>query len=316
MASAAGYVGAHVAHPGRPLGDAYDAAMQELVFDALGMSETTFSMAEALAANHASGHGEDCDGKVQEIRTDVAEAIAPIRPAGGAWSTPHDMILYVQSELTQGVLADGRRLVSAENLLARRLRGAPIGEDIWYGMGLIEDASLGVSIISHSGDLPGYFSNFYAIPSAQVGAVILTNASSGGLMLQPFLRRLMEVLYDGRPEAEGDIAAVAEQAGTARAQARERMTIPAAEADVSGLAAAYANADLGPLTVGRAGGVVRFRTHGWTSEVASHRNDDGTVSLITIDPAVGGFSFLVGANGGKSTLTIRDGQHVYIFTAA
>jgi hypothetical protein len=145
--------------------------------------------------------------------------------------------------------------------------------------------------------------------------VVLTNSSAGGLMLRPFLRRLMEVLYDGRPEAAENLAALAQQAETQRAAERARLTIPAAAVDVAGLANAYANPDLGPLTVERAGGAVRFRTLAWTSDVASRHNDDGTVSLITIDPSIGAFGFDVGATDGKPTLTTRDGQHVYEFVA-
>ena len=311
MAAAAGYVGAHVAHPDRGLGEAFDAAMQELVFDPLAMRDTTFSMSEAIAGNHASPHGKDVDGKVQVIRYDVANTITPVRPAGAAWSSPHDMILYVQNELAEGALPDGRRLVSPENLLARRIRGAPMGEDQWYGMGLSEDATWGVSVIGHGGGLPGYLSDWFAIPSAQVGAVVLTNSSSGGLMLRPFLRCLLEVLYDGRPEAAESLWVVAEQAEAQRAAERQRLTIPAAAADVADLASAYENPDLGPLTVERTGSAVQFRTRAWTSEVASRRNDDGTVSLITVDPSILGFGFVVGASHGKPTLTTRDGQHVY-----
>jgi hypothetical protein len=182
-------------------------------------------------------------------------------------------------------------------------------------MGLSEDATWGVSVIGHGGGLPGYLSDWFAIPSAQVGAVVLTNSSSGGLLLRPFLRRLMEILYDGRPEAAESLSAVAEQAETQRAVERAQWTIPAADAVVSGLASAYANSDLGPLGVERAGNSVRFRTRAWTSEVASRRNDDGTISLITIDPSIGGFGFVVGASNGRPTLTARDGQHVYEFVA-
>jgi hypothetical protein len=85
MASAAGYIGAHIVHPERELGAAYDAAMQEKVFDPLGMRDTTFSMARALAAaNHASPHGRDVDGKLQLASLDIAYAVVPFRPQGGA----------------------------------------------------------------------------------------------------------------------------------------------------------------------------------------------------------------------------------------
>ncbi len=315
MAAAAGFVGAHVAQPGRELGAAFDAAMQEMVFAPLGMHDTTFSSEVALAGDHASPHGKDPDGKLQVLGMDINNAVAPFRPAGGAWSSPHDMILYVQNELAEGVLANGRRFVTAESLLARRVRGAPIGEDHWYGMGLMEDATWGVSVIHHGGDLAGYHSDIFAIPSAQVGAVILTNADNGAFMRRPFMRRLLEILYDGRPEAADDISAAAAQIEAHRTVARKRLTIPAAAADVVALAPAYANADLGKLTVERAGGSVRLRTQAWVSDVATRHNDDGTVSLVTIDPQTLGLEFVIGAHDGKPTLTTRDGQHVYEFAA-
>jgi len=52
----------------------------------------------------------------------------------------------------------------------------------------------------------------------------------------------------------------------------------------------------------------------WKSTVASRKNDDGSISFITIDPSVSGFEFVVGEKSGKKTLTIRDGQHEYMFT--
>jgi CubicO group peptidase (beta-lactamase class C family) len=315
MAAAAGYVAGHLAYPDRELGEAFDAAMQELVFDPLAMIETTFSTADALEGNHASPHGMDPDGRLRVLGMAINNAVMPFRPAGGAWSTPHDMILYVQNELAEGVLPDGRRLMAPENLLARRIRGAPVGEDQWYGMGLMEDATWGVSVIHHGGDLPGYHSDIIVIPAAQVGAVILTNADSGASLRRPFLRRLLELLYDGRPEAAGDVSAAASQIEAQRIAEREKLVIPAAPADVSGLAPAYTNPDLGALAIEREGGVVRVRTPAWTSEVASRRNDDGTVSLVTIDPAVLGLGFVVGAREGRPTLTIRDAQHVYEFAA-
>jgi CubicO group peptidase (beta-lactamase class C family) len=315
MASAAGYIGAHVVYPGREVGEAFDAAMQEMIFEPLSMHDTTFSTQTALAGDHASPHGKDPDGRLRVLGMDINNATAPGRPAGGAWSSPHDMVLYVQNELAEGVLPNGERFIGSESLLARRVRGAPVGEDQWYGMGLMEDATWGVSVIHHGGDLPGYHSDIFAIPSAQVGAVILTNADAGVFMRGPFMRRLLELLYDGEPQAVEDIRAAADQIEAQRAAERTRLIIPAAQADVSGLAATYANANLGALAIVRAGDVVRIRTAAWTSEVASRRNDDGTVSLVTVDPQIAGLAFVVGDGEGGPTLTTRDGQHVYEFVA-
>src|SRR5438552_4868146 len=63
MASAAGYVGAHLYYPDRELGAAYDEAMEKMIFIPLGMTSTTFDMARAQKGNHASPHGDNVDGK-------------------------------------------------------------------------------------------------------------------------------------------------------------------------------------------------------------------------------------------------------------
>jgi CubicO group peptidase (beta-lactamase class C family) len=268
-------------------------------------------MDKALAADHASPHGDDFDGKLHVIGMDISRAVAPFRPAGGAWSSPHDMILYVRNELTEGMLPDGKRLVSSQNLLARRARGVATGEDQWYGMGLWEDATWGVSVIHHGGDLPGYHSDIFAIPSAQVGAVILTNADNGAAMRRAFMRRMLELMYDGRPEAAGDVTSVAQRIEAGRAAERKRLVIPAASTDTAGLASAYASPDLGKVAIEKSGGAVSLRAAAWSSEVASRHNDDGTVSLMTSDPQIMGMEFVIGTKGGKRTLTTRDGQHVY-----
>ena len=80
-----------------------------------------------------------------------------------------------------------------------------VSDNIWYGMGLMDDRRWGVSVIHHGGDLIGFHSDMIQFSSAQVGAVILTNADLGGDLRDSFSRRLVEVLYDGKPEAADDL---------------------------------------------------------------------------------------------------------------
>jgi hypothetical protein len=47
----------------------------------------------------------------------------------------------------------------------------------------------------------GYKSNMIFLPEHGVGAVILTNSDSGGYLGGLFGRRLLGVLFDGKPEA-------------------------------------------------------------------------------------------------------------------
>jgi CubicO group peptidase (beta-lactamase class C family) len=314
MATAAGYIGAHVLYPNVEMGAAYDRAMQEKVFDPLGMKSTTFDYARALRGDHATPHGDDVDGKPSVASMALNYSIVPARPAGGVWTSAADLIRYVQLELARGNLPDGTRLVSAENLLARRAPQIAVGEDTTYGMGLEVDRKWGVPVVSHGGSMAGFKSNLYFLPDSGIGAVLLTNSDNGGMLLGPFERRLLEVVFDGKPEAAGDVATQAGRHKAQMAKDRERLVVPAAPDLASGLAKHYSSKELGDLSVLTDGGTTTFDLGEWKSAVASRKNDDGTVSFITIDPTfVGSFEFVVGDRAGKRVLIIRDGQHEYTF---
>ena len=316
MAAAAGYIGAHLVYPNKELGAAYDEAMQEKIFDPLGMKSTTFDYARALAGNHATPHGDDVDGKPSVAAMAINYSIIPARPAGAVWTSSHDLIRYVQDELALGKLPDGKQLVSAENLLTRRAPQVLLGEDSSYGMGLIVDRKYGISVVSHGGSMSGFKSDLYFLPDSGIGAVMLTNSDTGGMLTGPFGRRLLEVVFDGKPEAAGDVAAHAATYKAALAKERERLVVPAAPALASGLAKQYSSKELGELAVLTQGGVTTFDLGEWKSSVASRKNDDGSISFITIDPGTDGFEFVVGERGGKRVLVIRDGQHEYVFWEA
>jgi CubicO group peptidase (beta-lactamase class C family) len=313
MAAAAGFIGGHIASPKRELGAAYDAAMQKEIFRPLGMRSSTFDMRRALRGNHASPHGEDIDGKLVVGSNALNYSIAPLRPAGGVWTSPHDFIRYVQLELARGKLPSGRTLVSEENLFARRVPQVPIGEDQTYGMGLAVDKTYGVTVVHHGGDLPGFHSDFFALPDQGVGVVLLTNSDTGALMRRAFMRRLLEVLFDGKPEAADDVASQAARHKAEAAKLRERLVVPADAAVTATLAQRYASPELGGLTVLRRGAATVFDFGEWRSAMASRKNDDGTVSFFTIDPNKQGFEFVVAERQGKRALIIRDGQHEYAF---
>ena len=311
MATAAGYIGGHIVHPDMEIGAAYDAAMQSMIFDPLGMNETTFDYARALSGDHASPHAYNIDGKPAMASMDLNYTIVPYRPAGGAWSSSHDVIKYVGDELARGVLPNGKRFVSEKNLIERRKPNVPVAEDAFYGMGLMTDSTWGVTVVHHGGSLGGYKSDWIAIPDAQAGAVFLSNSDTGQLMLRPFMRRVLEILYDGKPEAADDVAAQAVRIKAEIAEQRTHLVVPAAPDIAKGLAAHYTNSELGFINVGHDKDGVLFDFGSWTSHVATRKNEDGTISMFTIDPSLDGFEFVIGSKAGKRTLTVRDGQHEY-----
>jgi CubicO group peptidase (beta-lactamase class C family) len=312
MAAAAGYTGAHVLYPQMEVGSAYNRAMQSYVFGPLGMNATTFDFARALATNHGTAHAPDVDGKPAKALMAVNYAVVPLRPAGAAWSSVRDMLKYVSMELAQGKLPDGMTYISSGPLLERRAPQVAMSKDESYGMGLMLDTTYRVPVIHHGGDMIGYHSDMMWLPEQNVGAVILTNSDPGWLLRNRFRRKLLEVLFDGRPEADALLKADGQSFFSALAADRKLLTIPADAGESAKLARHYANASLGEIAVSTSGRSTVFDFGEWKSEVASRKNPDGTVSFITIVPGMIGSEFVVGA-GPKRTLITRDAQHEYVF---
>jgi CubicO group peptidase (beta-lactamase class C family) len=312
MAGAAGFTAGHVLFPDLELGEAYDRAMQKEVFDPLGMKATTFDYARALSGDHAQPHAPNIDGKPSPAVMEVNYAIIPLRPAGAAWSSVRDMLAYVNMELSEGKLPDGSRYIPAEPLLERRKPQVSIGKNQTYGMGLEVDTTYGIPVVHHGGDLVGFHSDMMWLPQQQIGAVILTNGDPGWILRTQFRRKLLEVLFDGRPEADTQVDSGAKTFYAQLAAERKLVTVPAEDAPSKALAPLYSNPALGEIAVTHPGGTTVFDFGEWKSDVASRQNPDKTVSFLTTAPGVQGFEFVVGA-GPKRTLVIRDSQHEYVF---
>ena len=302
MASGAGYVAGYLYNPKLELGAAYDEAMRKKIFEPLEMKSTTFDYARALKGNHASPHAYDVNGKQMVASMDLNYSVQPHRPAGGVWTSAHDLIRYVQLELAKGKLPNGKVLVSETNLLARRKPYVKLGAYGSYGMGLQVENRWGTPVVYHGGSMIGFKSDIMFLPEHGVGAIILTNADTGGLMLGSFRRRFLEVLFDGKPEAAEDLAKAAENFKAVQAKFRERLVVPA-DAEAAGrLAARYTSAELGELAVRRQGSSTIFDLGEWRSSVASRKNDDGTISFMTIDPGGAGFEFVETKRNDKRAL--------------
>lgn len=319
MAAAAGYVGGHLVHPELNLDAAFYRSMDEKIFGPLGMTATTFDFDRAMKTDWARPHGDMITGAPTPILAEGMKlnyAFTRYAGAGGAWSTANDLIKYVRFELNEGRTDDGRQYVTAKNLLQRRVPNVPVGEDRTYGMGLQTDSDYGVDVVHHGGSLAGYKSDIMLIPAANIGAVILTNSENGGALLRPFMRRLLELLYDGKPEAAADVAAAGIRLKAEIAKEAERVSVTPDPAAVAALAPVYTNADLGTLKVTKVGTGVRFDFRSLGSPMGTRKNDDGTLSFIALDPTLLGFPLVVGTEGGRKALIARDSQHEFKFVAA
>jgi CubicO group peptidase (beta-lactamase class C family) len=316
MASAAGYLAAHIIYPKMELGAAYDRAMQERIFTPLGMTSTTLSTPRAIRGNWARPYDSDLYGRIALVDMKFNDTVVPYRPAGGAWSSAHDMALYVMNELNKGKLPNGRQMMAPGNLLARRVHNVPVGEKKWYGMGLQDDQRDGVSVISHGGSMFGYKSNWFALPEAGVGLVVLTNSENGYTLANQMERRLLEILYEGKPESAENVASAASRSAAELAKFRSELTLPVTAPEATALVGDYANPALGPLVVRYDGGKLTMQATSIWSEAALKKNKDGTTSLVSISPGIGGLDLLMTQREGRRALVLNDGQHEYAFVEA
>ena len=313
LPAAAGFIAGSVAEPGKEPGAAYDDAMQKKVLDPLGMTRSTFDFAKAMQGNYARPHAEDVDGNLVVSPMTYTQSYGARRPAGGLWTTAHDLSQYVVMELADGLLPNGQRLVSKENLLQRRVPNAVVSEDVHYGMGLVIDKHWGVTVVNHSGGRPGYENYMMWLPEYGIGAVILTNSDNGGWLMSPFARKLMEQVFDAKPEADRQLQAAAKRNDIDVRSLRQSLQIPADSLASNHLAARYHNNALGDLVVSRSGKNLDFRFDEWHSVVGSRANGDGSTTFITLGQDMSDTEFLAGEQHGKRTLTLRDGQREYVF---
>lgn len=319
LAASAGYVAADLAMPGVQRGAHFEHAMRAELLGPLGMEDSTFDFAAAEAGDHAHPHGVDSSSKTTVADPAINRTVAALCPAGGLWTSARDLIRFVQLELSQGRLPNGDRLVSKRNLLRRRKGRMLFGEDSRYGMGLIESRRCGVRVINHGGSMFGYKSDFVFLPRHGVGAVLLTNSDTGLHLLAPFIRRLLELLFDGRPEAEGDLEANALRhfARLESERALWETPTPGILQDLLpwGSGSRFVNSALGTLSASLEGAQLVFDFGGWKSVVLPRRAyPDGTRSWVTVSPGRRGFEFELGTEGGTPSLTLRDAQHEYVYS--
>jgi hypothetical protein len=178
-------------------------------------------------------------------------------------------------------------------------------------MGLIVEREAGVTIIHHGGSTPGGMSDIFVLPEVNLGAVLLTNSDSGMFLLQPFKRRLIELLYGAAPMAADELSA-----GRARIDAELSHFMAVTEVPPVGrLPAHYLSDELGDLWIEGEGESLTFRFASIACPMRVRREPDGSLTYVTAHPVLRGFAFAAREGESGQVLTIREGQHEYVFRA-
>lgn len=312
MVAAGGYVAAHAAYPRWKLGKAYSRAMQTRLFTPAGMRRTTFDFRRVRRLDHAQPHSATLEMKPVPISLAFEDGVRSVGPAGAAWSNVADMARFILVELGRGKVPGGRRVVSAKNLQKRWKGQIKISSKAHYGLALVVNHSRGVRILGHGGGTLGFSSNQMYLPDHGVGMILLSNRSGAGGFTGLVTRRLLELVFDGKPEAAKKLAYHVKHLATSLAKAKKRMNFKPGAKWVKRFTGIYHHAALGTVKVlwKRGGGV--FDAGEWQAPVASSTERDGVEKLV-IGPPLTGLSFLPGKKGTLRTLTLHTGQQKYVF---
>ncbi len=154
------------------LGKPFEKIIQELIFDPVGMHDSTFEqvLPEALEARAARGHR--LTGEVMLRGWYVNPELA----AAGLWTTPSDLARLV-SEVARSKSGSSNRILSRE--MTRRMLTQHREE---MGLGFVIRPGSENGFFAHSGGNQGYRCHFEMIADTGQGIVVMTNSDAGGLI--------------------------------------------------------------------------------------------------------------------------------------
>lgn len=148
-------------------GVAFSRLMEDVVLVPVGMWSSTFEqwLPPELATQTSSGHAQD--GEPLDRR------INPALAAGGLWTTPEDLALFL-IEMLLSLRGESNRVLSQP--LTQLMTTPALIED--HGLGLALSHVGGETYFGHSGSSWGFQCLMVAHPTG-VGAVVMTNSEVG-----------------------------------------------------------------------------------------------------------------------------------------
>jgi CubicO group peptidase (beta-lactamase class C family) len=240
-------------------GTSWEDLADRVLFDPLGMTETSYRHADYVAAaNRAVIHVPAGDGTWVARYTRDADAEAP---AGGASSSVRDLARWIRLQLGNGVY-EGTQVIDPDALAVTRIPhsvssppASPEARTGFYGLGWnVSYDDQGRLQIGHSGafDL-GAATSVLMLPVEQLGIVALTNGHPEGIP-EAITAGFFDVATHGEPTVDwltftSGIFAQIEQADAPETDWSQPPADQQPARDLAAYTGTYANPYYGPLTV-------------------------------------------------------------------
>jgi len=158
-------------------GQTYEAALQALILDPLGMTGSFFFANDCISRRVAVGHA------VGEAGATVARPWALPRAAhavGGISASVRDVLTYARFQLGDGTAPDGTRLLTQETLTTMQTAATPAGSGAGaVGLTWMVKDLAGIRTVRHTGGTNGQISVLLLVPARRFALTIVTNADRG-----------------------------------------------------------------------------------------------------------------------------------------
>jgi hypothetical protein len=166
----------------RVSGMSYWQAVRTYIFTPLQMKESGFDFEHHTTSNKAVGYDVLNDTASQPAT--ITDSTVPFA-AGAIYSTVTDMYKW-------------HKALQANQLVNSKLMEKAYTPSLQhnYGYGWQIDSVFGKKMVSHSGGITGFGSNFARIPADDVCIVLLSNKSGATFEVMNITRKLLAVLYN------------------------------------------------------------------------------------------------------------------------
>ena len=206
----ASYNNAALALAGRVIekvtGKTFEKAIQELVFDPIGLENCLFFANDIMTRRFVAGHlNKEEEGTKSLSVQRPWRMIRAANPMGGISATLPDTLKWAQFHLGDGTGKEGAKVLSKKSLALMKKPTAklPVALGDSVGISWLIKKVGDVTLVGHGGTTPGQLSAFQMVPDRQFAVAINTNSTSGGLLHRELLAwTLKAYLGVEEPEAQ------------------------------------------------------------------------------------------------------------------
>ncbi len=175
----------------------FERAMQEWIFDPLGLEEAYFFAEDVITKSFAVGHETVQDQAVVAVPWALARTA---HPAGGIITNTRELLRYARFQMGNGANARGERLLTRAALDAMQTPYLAATDPQSVGLTWFIYELNGVKFIEHGGGTKGQTTRLVIAPEKNFACAILTNSDNGSFLIAKVLDQALDAFLDVRVE--------------------------------------------------------------------------------------------------------------------